>query len=40
MEDIYNITSYSDQELYAILDLTNPTDRELEAKILHMIKSY
>ena len=40
MEDIYNITSYSDQELYAILDLTNPTDRELEAKILHMIWKY
>jgi hypothetical protein len=40
MEDIYNTTSYSDQELYAILDLTNPTDRELEAKILHMIWKY
>ena len=40
MEDIYNTASYSDQELYAILDLTNPTDRELEAKVLHMIWKY
>ena len=36
-EDIYDISSYSDNELYEILDLVNPTDRELEAKILMMI---
>jgi len=40
MEDIYNVSSYSDNELFAILDLVNPTDRELEAKILHMIWKY
>ena len=40
MEDIYNVSSYSDDELFAILDLVNPTDRELEAKILHMIWKY
>lgn len=40
MEDIYNVASYSDNELFAVLDLVNPTDRELEAKILHMIWKY
>ena len=40
MDDIYDINGYSDTELYAILDLSNPTDRELEAKILHMIWKY
>lgn len=39
-KDIYNIQDYSDQELYEILDLNNPTDRELEAKILMMIHKY
>jgi hypothetical protein len=38
--DIYNINNYSEKELYAILDMTNPSDRELEAKILHMIWKY
>ena len=38
--DIYNINSYTDKELYDILDLVNPTDRELEAKALHMIWKY
>jgi len=40
MDDIYDINGYSDAELYAVLDLSNPTDRELEAKILHMIWKY
>jgi len=40
MADIYNINGYTDEELYAVLDLSNPTDRELEAKILHMIWKY
>jgi len=39
-EDIYDITKYSDEELYNLLDLNNPTDRELEAKIIFMIKKY
>ena len=39
-EDLYDISSYSDDELYEILDLVNPTDRELEAKTLMMIHKY
>ena len=38
--DIYNVENYSDKELFDILDIINPTDRELEAKILHMIWKY
>lgn len=38
--DLYNINKYSDEELYNILDLVNPSDRELEAKIFHMINKY
>ncbi len=33
-EDLYDVSSYSDSELYELLDLNNPTDRELEAKII------
>lgn len=39
-EDIYNVNKYTDVELYHILDLSNPTDRELEARIYHLIKKY
>jgi hypothetical protein len=39
-EDKYNISQYTDNELYSILDLNNPTDRELEAKLIHMINKY
>ncbi len=39
-EDIYNVSKYTDEELYNILDLSNPTDRELEARIYHLIKKY
>lgn len=39
-EDIYNVDKYTDKELYNILDLINPTDRELEAKINNMIWKY
>jgi hypothetical protein len=38
--DIYDIFSYTEEELYEILDLVNPSDRELEAKILMMIHKY
>mgnify|MGYP000424205139 CR=1 FL=1 len=34
-EDLYNIEKYSEDELFQMLDLNNPTDRELEAKLLH-----
>ena len=39
-DDKYNISNYSDNELYDILDLNNPTDRELEAKLIHTINKY
>lgn len=39
-DDLYNIKNYSEQQLYDILDMNNPTDRELEAKILHLIHKY
>ena len=39
-DDIYDINKYTDKELYDILDLVNPTDRELEAKLYHLIKKY
>ena len=37
---IYDVSTYSDRELYNILDLDDPTDRELEAKILAMVNKY
>ena len=40
MEDLYDINKYTDKELFNILDLVNPSDRELEAKIFHMINKY
>lgn len=39
-DDIYDVNKYTDEELYNILDMTNPSDRELEAKLFHMIKKY
>ena len=39
-EDIYNVNKYSDVELFQILDLINPSDRELEAKIIQMMNKY
>ena len=38
--NIYDVESYTDEELYEILDLNSPTDRELEAKILFFIRKY
>jgi len=38
--DIYDVDKYTDQELYEILDLNNPTDRELEAKLHILINKY
>ena len=37
---MYDINEYTDKQLYDILDMNNPTDRELEAKIIHMINKY
>jgi len=39
-EDEYNINNYSDTDLYDLLDLVNPSDRVLEAKIIQMINRY
>ena len=39
-QPLYDIQGYTDVELYEILDLVNPTDRELEAKILMEIHKY
>lgn len=36
----YNINNYTDQECFAMLDLDNPTDRELEMKILQFMDKY
>jgi len=35
-----DISTYTDKELYEILDLDNPTDGELEAKIIQKINQY
>jgi hypothetical protein len=39
-DELYDISQYSDNELYEILDLFNPSDRELEAKIIFFINKY
>ena len=39
-KNMYDITTYSDRELLDILDLTNPSDRELEAKLIFLINKY
>jgi hypothetical protein len=38
--DLYRVEKYTDQQLYDILDINNPTDGELEAKILQLIRKY
>jgi hypothetical protein len=40
MSNLYDMSSYTNTQLYEILDLDNPSDRELEAKILMMIHKY
>ena len=39
-DSIYDVNSYTDRELYDILELDNPSDRVLEAKILSMVNKY
>jgi len=39
-EEIYNIEAYTDEEMYNILDLHTPSDGELEAKLIVMMKRY
>lgn len=38
--DLYDISQYSDEELYRMLDLDHPSDRELEAKIISLLHKY
>lgn len=38
--ELYDISKYTDIELYDILDVINPSDRELEAKILFLHHKY
>jgi hypothetical protein len=38
--EIYNVENYTDRELFQILDINNPTDRELEISILKNIRQY
>lgn len=37
---MYDINDYTEAQMYDILELINPTDRELEAKILSYIRKY
>jgi len=39
-DEIYDVSTYSDAELFDILDLSQPTDRELEAKIIFLYRKY
>lgn len=39
-KNLYDIHEYTEKELFEILDLDSPTDRELEAKILMNIHKY
>ena len=38
--DTYDVNHYSDEQLYDILDMNHPSDRELEAKIIQMMRKY
>lgn len=40
MGDEYDVKEYTDEQLFRIMDLNNPSDRELEAKILSMVRKY
>jgi hypothetical protein len=37
---MYDVSNYTDVELFNILDVDSPTDRELEAKIIFLINKY
>ncbi len=36
----YDVSHYTDEELYRILDMNHPTDRELEAKLIGLVNKY
>ena len=39
-DDEYDINNYTDQECFDVLNLNNPSDRELEMKILQFMDKY
>lgn len=39
-EEIYDVSTYTDQELYDLLDINSPSDHELEARIIFLIRKY
>jgi hypothetical protein len=39
-DEVYDVSKYTDEELFGILDVNNPTDRELEAKLLSLVYKY
>ena len=39
-EAIYDVDHYTDEELYQLLDINHPTDKELEARIHQMLSKY
>lgn len=38
--DIYNVEKYTERELFEILDINNPSDRELEISIMKNVRYY
>ena len=40
MNDEYDVNQYTEAQLFNILNVNNPSDRELEAKIISMIRKY
>lgn len=40
MSEIYDISNYSREDLYNILEVSSPTDSELEAKIIQLMQKY
>ena len=39
-DDEYDVNNFTDEELFHLMDLNNPTDRELEAKLYLLIEKY
>jgi hypothetical protein len=38
--EMYDVSTYTDLELYNLLDMNSPTDHELEARIIFLIRKY
>lgn len=39
-DDMYDLSQYNDTQLFQLMDLDHPTDRELEAKIHQLLQKY